>query len=268
MLEAGSAIEIVVLFVVGMEFSIVQTILGSNGRSWCRGLDLGSIDGIHIIELDQIAQSLPVLAFVISNVDKDIIERRQFGSSLAVGSLVVNALDGAKQVKQERIVLFVVLASNVWNGCRLEAFLVIGRELAVGVKGVVLNELGQVVGGWLVPGVNDNDIPVVKEGHGLGNGSVNDAGISAQALHDEQVVEFVVGLGIVGSHSVNEGEMDRFESEFRWHGQMNSCKNLLFFCNFLELLRVLVTTLSFNTHRSDMLSYRSPKVSRRCMTLK
>ena len=57
-----------------------------------------------------------------------------------------------------------------------------------------------MVGSWLIPGVNPNNVPVVKKGHGLGNGSIDDVGVSAQAFHDEQVVELVVGLGVVGSH--------------------------------------------------------------------
>lgn len=186
-------------------FSIEKVALnlgqGAVCRSRRRGLDLGGIDGIHVVELDQVAQSLPVLTLVVPNVHKDVIQGGQLRAPLAVGSLLRLVLDGAKEVKEERIVALVVLAGNVRDGLVLEAFLVGRGELAVRVKGVVLDELRQVVGGGFVPGVDHNDIPVVKEGHGLTNGSVDNVGISAQTFHDQQVMELVVGLGVVGSHS-------------------------------------------------------------------
>mmetsp|Transcript_6880 Transcript_6880/g.17246 ORF Transcript_6880/g.17246 Transcript_6880/m.17246 type:complete len:372 (+) Transcript_6880:410-1525(+) len=177
-----------------------RTIQGRRRRG--RGPDLRRIDGIHVVELDQVAERLPVLLFVVPDVAKDVVQRVELRAALAVGGLGRLGLDGAKQIKEERIVLDVVPGGNLRDRSALEAVLVLGGELAVGVKGVVLDELRQVVGGGLVPGVNDNDVPVVEKGHGLREGSVDDVGVSSQALHDEEVVELVVGLGVVGAHSI------------------------------------------------------------------
>jgi hypothetical protein len=182
-----------------------------------RGLDLGGIDGVHVVVLDQVAQCLPVFSFVVPDVDKDVVEGGQFRTPLAVGSRFVLVLDGAKEIKEERIVQLVVPSGNLGDRQALQTFLVGRRELAVGVKGVVLDELRQVVGGGFVPGVDDNDVPVIPKGHGLCEGPVDKVGIPAQAFHDQQVVEFVVGLGVVGSHPTvvekdhNEREQKRRE---------------------------------------------------------
>ena len=165
-----------------------------------RGLDRGGIDGVHIVVLDQVAQCLPVFSFVVPDVDEDVVKGGQFRTPLAVGSLFVLVLDGAKEIKEEGVVQLVVPAGHLGNRQVLQAFLVGRRELAVGVKGVVLDELRQMVGGGLVPGVDDNDVPVIPKGHGLCKGPIDNVRISAQAFHDQQVVEFVVGLGVVGSH--------------------------------------------------------------------
>ena len=187
---------------MGRYVFILGVHLGQGWARWSRrrGSDLRGIDSVHVVELYQIAQCLPVFAFVIPNVRKYIVERVQLWTPLAVSSFFILALDGAKKIKEKRIVAFVVLARNFRDGFILQALLIVCGELGVRVKGMVLNELRQMVGGGLVPGVDDNDIPVIKEGHGLCNGPVNDAIISAQTFHDQQVMKFVVGLGVVGSH--------------------------------------------------------------------
>mmetsp|Transcript_74742 Transcript_74742/g.151800 ORF Transcript_74742/g.151800 Transcript_74742/m.151800 type:complete len:374 (+) Transcript_74742:837-1958(+) len=175
---------------------------------WCRGsgsgrrgFDLRGIDGVHVVVLHQVAQRLPVLPLVVTDVDEDVVERTQFRAAFAVGPLFRLVLDGTKQIKEEGVVQLVVLAGNLGDWFGLEAVFVLGGELAVGVKGVVLDELRQVVGRGFVPGVDPNDVPIIEKGHGLCQRPVDDVGIPAQAFHDQQVVELVVRLGVVGAHS-------------------------------------------------------------------
>mmetsp|Transcript_22716 Transcript_22716/g.63397 ORF Transcript_22716/g.63397 Transcript_22716/m.63397 type:complete len:285 (+) Transcript_22716:488-1342(+) len=143
-----------------------------------------------------------MLLLVIPHVDKDIVEAFQLGTAGREISILVGLLDGAEQIEEERIVVDVVLLRDLRHGTRLEHLLVLHEVLAVGVEGVILDELRQMIRGVLGPRVDEHDVPVVEEGHGLGQHAIDGAAVAAQRFHDEEMVQLVVGLGVVRAHLV------------------------------------------------------------------
>mmetsp|Transcript_32957 Transcript_32957/g.78087 ORF Transcript_32957/g.78087 Transcript_32957/m.78087 type:complete len:230 (+) Transcript_32957:40-729(+) len=175
-----------------------------------RGARLGALhqvvlDALHVVVLHEVAQRLPVLLLVVADARENIVkrlERRAPGGEVPVRVRVRQLLHGAERVEQIRVVLDVVLTRDVRDRHAPELLRMLLEERAVRVERVLLDELREVVRRRLRERVHRRDVPVVPKRHGLGERAVHDARVPAQRLHDEQVVQLVVRLRVVGAHAV------------------------------------------------------------------
>eukprot|EP00964_Phaeocystis_antarctica_P139859 scaffold104659_cov69-Phaeocystis_antarctica.AAC.6 len=130
------------------------------------------------------------LLFIVADAHEHVVQRLEVGASwAAVGNVYpVNAAALRDQVKEELVVRLVVLSRNGWHGQSLQLSTPPPEELVVGLEGVVLDQLGEVVRRLGRERVHAHDVPVVEERHRLRQRPVERAGVAAQRLHDEQVV--------------------------------------------------------------------------------
>lgn len=96
----------------------------------------------------------------------------------------------------------VVLLGNGRHRHLLEHLLVGVQVPVVRVVCVILDEFREVVRSRLVCAVDRGHVPVVAKRHGLGHSAVDNRRVPAESLHDEEVVELIVGLGVVGAHAL------------------------------------------------------------------
>mmetsp|Transcript_16500 Transcript_16500/g.55697 ORF Transcript_16500/g.55697 Transcript_16500/m.55697 type:complete len:269 (-) Transcript_16500:21-827(-) len=142
-----------------------------------------------------------MLLLVVAHADKDVVQRLELRPRGTVARQRPLFAHGAERVEEKRVVALVVLAGDVGHGHHLEAFALDLDELVVRLVGMVLDELGEVVGGLLGDGVDADHVPIVKERHRLRHRAVHGARVAAKRLHDQKVVQLVVGFGVVGAHS-------------------------------------------------------------------
>ena len=175
---------------------------GQRLRGWFGGPYSGTFDGIHVIVLDEVTQCLPVFLFIVSNIDKHVMERLQLGSTQAKVPMDISFLDGAKQIKQEGIVLHIILVRNFRYRFGFEHVGMLCQEGIVGFIGMIFNEFRQVVGCLFGNHVHGHDIPIIDKGHALSNQAIHKMGIPTQTFHDKQMMQFIVGFGIMRPHLV------------------------------------------------------------------
>ena len=107
---------------------------------------------------------------------------------------------GVERVKQVQVLGLIVLFGDRRRRLRLEPRGVALDICRVGLVRVVLNELHDVVGGPRVQQVQHDARPVVGERRVLREPAVEEVGVAAERLHDKQVVQLIVRLGIVHLH--------------------------------------------------------------------
>mmetsp|Transcript_20036 Transcript_20036/g.35090 ORF Transcript_20036/g.35090 Transcript_20036/m.35090 type:complete len:265 (-) Transcript_20036:20-814(-) len=143
-----------------------------------------------------------MLTLVIAHVHEHVVQRRQLRTALTELAVLIWFWNCAEEVEQEWIVFLVVLSCNRRDGHLLELVLILRQKAVVRIISMILNELRQMVRCLLGEGVDADDIPVVEEGHRLCERPVDEARVAAKRLHDEQMVELVVGLGVVRAHAL------------------------------------------------------------------
>ena len=135
-----------------------------------------------------------MFTFVVPNINKDIVQDFQFRSSFQIHSILIFVLDGTKQIKQDGVVIFVIFAGNVRNWEFLEHFFMIRQVAIVGIEGMILNQSQKMVCGGFRKNVDDNDVLVIPNGHGLREGPINNTGVSSETLHNQQMMRFIIGF--------------------------------------------------------------------------
>mmetsp|Transcript_9216 Transcript_9216/g.26327 ORF Transcript_9216/g.26327 Transcript_9216/m.26327 type:complete len:202 (+) Transcript_9216:5752-6357(+) len=78
------------------------------------------------------------------------------------------------------------------------------QVLAVRVEGMIFNQFRQMVRRIFGPCVHEDDVPIVKECHRLCQHTIDDALITTQRFHDEEMVQFIIGLGVMRAHLVTQ----------------------------------------------------------------
>eukprot|EP00966_Prymnesium_polylepis_P221035 5112978-Prymnesium_polylepis.1 len=98
---------------------------------------------------------------------------------------------------------------HLWHGQLPQLVGALREEGVVRVVGVVLDQLRQVVRRARRERVDGDHVPVVADGHRVRERAVHGARVASERLHDEEVVELVVGLGVVHTHPLRHRAVAR-----------------------------------------------------------
>ena len=104
-----------------------------------------------------------MLFFIITNMDKDIIQRVQLGVFTSVKVAILDSILDMKEIEPDWIVFTVILLSDFWHWQVQKLFLVFRQIIVVGIVGMVFNQLGKMVGRLFRDAINEDDIPIVAE---------------------------------------------------------------------------------------------------------